>query len=40
MAPTTNKMKLVATTMATFVSTDKFIIFPSKLCKLGAAMRR
>jgi len=29
MAPTTNKMKLVATAMATFVSTDKFIIFPS-----------
>jgi hypothetical protein len=29
MAPTINKTKLVATTMATFVSTDKFIIFPS-----------
>ena len=29
MAPTINKMKLVATAMATFVSTDKFIIFPS-----------
>ena len=27
MAPTINKMKLVATAMATFVSTDKFIIF-------------
>ena len=26
MAPTINKMKLVATTMATFISTDKFII--------------
>ena len=29
MAPTINKTKLVATAMATFVSTDKFIIFPS-----------
>lgn len=29
MAPTINKRKLVATAMATFVSTDKFIIFPS-----------
>jgi hypothetical protein len=29
MAPTINKMKLVATAMATFVSTDKFMIFPS-----------
>jgi hypothetical protein len=26
MAPTTNKMKLVATAIATFVSTDKFTI--------------
>jgi len=26
MAPTINKMKLVATTMATFISTDRFII--------------
>jgi hypothetical protein len=29
MAPTINTMKLVATAIATFVSTDKFIIFPS-----------
>jgi len=29
MAPTINKTKLVATAIATFVSTDKFIIFPS-----------
>jgi hypothetical protein len=28
MAPTINTTKLVATAMATFVSTDKFIIFP------------
>jgi hypothetical protein len=29
MAPTINTTKLVATAIATFVSTDKFIIFPS-----------
>jgi len=29
MAPTINTIKLVATAIATFVSTDKFIIFPS-----------
>jgi hypothetical protein len=29
MAPTINKTKLVATAIATFASTDKFIIFPS-----------
>jgi hypothetical protein len=29
MAPTINTRKLVATAIATFVSTDKFIIFPS-----------
>ncbi|OLD72303.1 MAG: hypothetical protein AUF68_07205 [Verrucomicrobia bacterium 13_1_20CM_54_28] len=28
MAPTINATKLVATAIATFVSTDKFIIFP------------
>jgi len=28
MAPTIKTMKLVATAIATFVSTDKFIIFP------------
>ena len=28
MAPTINTTKLVATAIATFVSTDKFIIFP------------
>ena len=29
MAPTINTTKLVATAIATFASTDKFIIFPS-----------
>jgi hypothetical protein len=29
MAPTINTTKPVATAIATFVSTDKFIIFPS-----------
>ena len=29
MAPTINTTELVATAIATFVSTDKFIIFPS-----------
>ena len=29
MAPTINTTKLVATAIATFVSTDKFIILPS-----------
>ena len=29
MAPTINKTKLVATAIATFASTDKFIIFPA-----------
>jgi hypothetical protein len=29
MAPTINTIKLVATAIATFASTDKFIIFPS-----------
>jgi len=33
-------MKLVATTMATFVSTDKFVILLNYRCKLGAALRR
>jgi hypothetical protein len=41
MAPTINKTKLVATTMATFVSTDKFIIFPSIVAgNLIAVVRR
>ena len=31
MAPTINTTKLVATAIATFVSTDKFIIFPSMM---------
>jgi len=31
MAPTINTMKLVATAIATFVSTDKFMILPSPL---------
>jgi hypothetical protein len=31
MAPTINTTKPVATAMATFVSMDKFIIFPFKL---------
>jgi hypothetical protein len=29
MAPTSNTMKLVATAIATFASTDKFMILPS-----------
>jgi hypothetical protein len=31
MTPTINRTKLVATAIATFVSTDKFIIFPLQL---------
>ena len=34
MAPTINTTKLVATAIATFASTDKFIIFPSIMAVL------
>ena len=39
MAPTINKTKLVATAIATFASTDKFIIFPSIMAATPIAPR-
>ncbi len=37
MAPTINTTKLVATTIATFVSTDKFITLPSIIARSSVA---
>ena len=39
MAPTINTTKLFATAIATFASTDKFIIFPSIMAALPMTSR-